>query len=110
MVRSYGAAVTFDPFRPDLHFNYARALHRIGCNGGALLHLEQALALHPGYIPAIELRESIQDRHAFDGSTSVYFRSWCDDPPPLRRAIQKCGSEEISQVNDVKIIPLVKVG
>lgn len=110
MVRSYGAAVTFDPFRPDLHFNYARALQRIGCNGGALLHLEQALTLHPGYTPAIELHDLINVKHACDGSTSIYFRSWCDDPPPLRRAVQKCGSDEVSQANDPKTIPLVKIG
>ncbi len=108
MVRSYGAALAFDPFRSDLHCSYARALHRIGCNGGALLHLEQALALEPSYAPARTLRDLINEESAFGGPNFVYFRSWSDDPAPLRRAGEKCKSEEVEQAGSAVIIPLMK--
>jgi tetratricopeptide (TPR) repeat protein len=57
MIRSYGAAVAFDPYRADLHYLYAKALSSIGLDGGALLFLDQAIYLDPQYAEAIHFRK-----------------------------------------------------
>lgn len=83
-LRSYGSAVSTDPFRADLHFVYARALHKLRLNGGALLHIDQAISLSPNYGDAQALKHKILSAHQSDSSLGHYFGSWSDDPPPSR--------------------------
>ena len=44
----------------NLHFNVARALSESGDTAGAIRHLEQALAIHPGFEQAARLLEHIR--------------------------------------------------
>jgi tetratricopeptide (TPR) repeat protein len=106
MIRSYGAAVAFDPYRADLHYLYAKALSSIGLDGGALLFLDQAIYLNPQYVEAIHFRKALIDNSNESRLTS-YFKSWSDSLPPQRLKSSKCGDDE---GNDLvrRAIPIVE--
>jgi len=105
MIRSYGAAVAFDPYRADLHFFYAKALSSIGLGGGALLFLDQAIRLNPQYVEAIRFRKELVN-NSTESSLTKYFKSWSDDPPPQRLHSTKCHSSEADDLA-IKSVPII---
>ena len=96
VVRSYGAAVAYDPYNADLHFYYAKALSSSGMDGGALLFLDQSLALNPHHRAAMTFRTELLNENSINCTLTKYFRSWSDSPPPHRIQNHSCGADESS--------------
>lgn len=76
---AYRDAIRLRPQDPDLHFNLAFALARLGDNQSALEHYNQVIRLQPNYALA---RFNL-------GLTSYFLGNWTAAEDHLRRALEK---------------------
>jgi anaerobic magnesium-protoporphyrin IX monomethyl ester cyclase len=88
VVLHFGLAVLENPFEPELHLSFARALMRKGAYGMARLHIEQALALDAQSVDATKALSSLHDANVDASVFEIYFPSFSDAPIPLRRQAQ----------------------
>jgi anaerobic magnesium-protoporphyrin IX monomethyl ester cyclase len=116
MLRSYGAAVAFDPYNSDYHLYYAKALSSAGMDGGALLFLDQSLILNPLNEKSKALKLELLNKDPANSTLDKYFRSWSDSLPPQRKTLHGCGVDENQNDNasevkksSVKTISLSKL-
>jgi anaerobic magnesium-protoporphyrin IX monomethyl ester cyclase len=85
VVIQFGVAVLENPFEPDLHVDFARAMMRKGAYGMARIHLEQALKLDPSHRDATEASRSLREAVVDPAAHEIYFPSFSDAPPPTRK-------------------------
>ncbi len=88
VVYHFGMAVLENPFEPELHVAFARALMRRGAFGMARLHLEQARSLDRTHAGAEAALAIVHAAGTDPAAHEVYFPSFSDAPPPQRKQPQ----------------------
>jgi hypothetical protein len=84
----FGLALLENPFEPQLHVDFARAMMRKGAYGMARIHLEQALKLAPSDGSSLETLRSVHEAGVDPAAHEIYFPSFSDSEAPRRRTVQ----------------------